>query len=498
MSVLLTSYSQSWTFKTTFPGNQRNGLVSTMTDTKGYAGLGASGCCLSKDLWEFDPLANTWTKKADFPGGLRYYAIAFSINNKVYIGLGKDNNGNTYSDLWEYNPLANSWTKKADFPGGAREKSAAFVLNNIGYVSGGIVYTPGAGPQRDLWAYDPATNTWQQKASIPTLDAVGDPNGVNVSRTDHFAVSICGKGYVGGGRYYTFPARNDMWEYNPTTNTWTLKGILPSPNGGGNGLFSATAIVQGDRVYIGAGKKQVGNNFIDSNMVWEYNPTTNVYAAISNLPTSAERPMGFSFNGRLYMGNGNVYEYAKFTSTISGSDFLCSTSSTYTLSNPPPSAISVSWTATPSNLFATTSGSGTSAITQAASGTSGGKGLITFLAQMSCGDPIRITKAVSVGNYPPLGTSSFNSNCSGNTFNILNTSLSAACTANTPIHFVYNISDLNYTNLVFTAVSVPSGSSWGVSGRNLYMTVNTPSSTGSRSATIRLNATGPCGPYERG
>ena len=95
---------------------------------------------------------------------------------------------------------------------------------------------------------------------------------------------------------------------------------------------------------------------------------------------------------------------------------------------------------------------------------------------------------------PPTGISSYNSNCSGNSFNVLNTSLSAACTANQSIYFSYRITDPRFSNFVFTPVSVPSGASWSYSGGNLYMTVNTPPTSGARSATIALSASGPCGP----
>ncbi len=124
-------------------------------------------------------------------------------------------------------------------------------------------------------------------------------------------------------------------------------------------------------------------------------------------------------------------------------------------------------------------------------------GRVTITATINgvCGTPNQLTRNVGVGNYLPIGTSSVNSNCSGNTFNILNTSLSGACTANTPIYFSYKITDSNYSNLVFTPVSVPSGASWSFSGSYLYMTVYTLPSQGSRSATIALSATGPCGPY---
>lgn len=124
-------------------------------------------------------------------------------------------------------------------------------------------------------------------------------------------------------------------------------------------------------------------------------------------------------------------------------------------------------------------------------------GIVTITVTINgvCGTTNQLTKKVGVGNYLPLGISSYNSNCSGGTFNILNTSLSAACTANSPIYFQYRISDPNYSNFVFTPVSVPSGATWSSGGGNLYVTVYSPPSQGSRSATIALSAAGPCGPY---
>jgi hypothetical protein len=63
------------------------------------------------------------------------------------------------------------------------------------------------------------------------------------------------------------------------------------------------------------------------------------------------------------------------------------------------------------------------------------------------------------------------------------------------VYFAFNITDPNYSNFVYTPVSLPSGASWSGGGRSLNLTVYTPPSSGSRTATIALRATGPCGPY---
>jgi len=174
--------------------------------------------------------------------------------------------------------------------------------------------------------------------------------------------------------------------------------------------------------------------------------------------------------------------------SIVGQGTICNTA-TYSLSNPP-NTDRITWassntnglTINPTTGFATRQNNFNGQVT------------ITATINSGCGS-VNVTKNVNVGNNLPIGTSSYNSNCSGNTFNILNTSLSSVCTANTPISFSYKITDSNYSNFVYTPVSVPSGATWSFSGGNLYMTVTTPPSQGSRSATIALSATGPCGTY---
>lgn len=73
----------------------------------------------------------------------RKNAVGFSIGSKGYIGTGK--NVETYfKDLWEYDPLTNSWTQRADFGGGDRENAVGFNVGNKGYIGTG--YTDDGAP----------------------------------------------------------------------------------------------------------------------------------------------------------------------------------------------------------------------------------------------------------------------------------------------------------------------------------------------------------------
>ena len=175
---------------------------------------------------------------------------------------------------------------------------------------------------------------------------------------------------------------------------------------------------------------------------------------------------------------------------INGPSVVCATAA-FALQTQPVSAV-VSWSTSNS------SGLSINPTTGLATRQNNFNGLVTITASVTggCGS-VNVTRVVNVGNYTPMGISSVNSNCSGSTFNVLNTSLSGICTANSPIYFAFNITDPNYSNFVYTPVSVPAGATWSGGGGSLTMTVYTPPTSGSRSATIALSANGPCGAYNQ-
>lgn len=91
---------------------------------------------------------------------------------------------------------------------------------------------------------------------------------------------------------------------------------------------------------------------------------------------------------------------------VTETSFVCNANTTFTLSNPPAGA-AITWSATPSNLFATTagattSGSGTTAVVRAANASTSGAGVITFSIQGDC-DPVPVVQSVWVGTRAPTG-----------------------------------------------------------------------------------------------
>ncbi len=196
-----------WTQKASYPGGASSGVFGASIGNKGYAGTGYGTDIHYKDFWEYDSLSNTWTQKADFGGVERLAATGFTIGDKIYMGTGYSVIGGVltfYKDFWEYNPATDTWTQKADFGGSERAVAVGFSIGSKGYIGTGKKTTDSINIHyKDFWEYNPATDTWTQKADFG-----------GVERGAAAGFSIDGKGYIGTGKS-TQSFYKDFWEYCP-------------------------------------------------------------------------------------------------------------------------------------------------------------------------------------------------------------------------------------------------------------------------------------------
>ena len=232
-----------WTRKADFPGAARSGAVGFGTNTKGYIGTGYDGTNKMNDFYEYDPSTDTWTRIADFGGTARYAAVAFSINNKGYVGTGYD--GNSLKDFWEYDPSTGAWTKKLSLGGGKRRDAVAFVIDGKGYICTGIdngIY------EDDFWVYDPSADEWSERRPIYTESTEDyDDDYTDIVGTNKAAFAINGKGYVCTGGKGS--AETIVWQYDPSTDLWARKTELEA-----SGRIEAVGFAIGNIGYISTGR----------------------------------------------------------------------------------------------------------------------------------------------------------------------------------------------------------------------------------------------------
>jgi uncharacterized protein (TIGR02145 family) len=258
-------------------------------------------CAASVFAWENpSPSGDGWTQKASF-ADYRHGMFSFSIGNKGYAGTGNNNSGIIQQDFWEYDPATNTWTQKADYGGGIRYYATAFTIGNKGYAGAGI--TGSYQWKKDMWEYDPTTNSWA---------AIADFAGGY--RYSMVGFGIGNKGYMGTGSYRESSSvlatyYNDFWEYDPSTNLWIRKADVPNL-----GRHAAVGISINDKGYIGCGYYYYDTR---KNDWWQYDPLTDTWSRKADLPATPRVDAnaftignkGFVCGGWYYSGLSDMWEY---------------------------------------------------------------------------------------------------------------------------------------------------------------------------------------------
>jgi len=278
--------------ETVMPGSGRSSAVAFVINEKGYVALGrdASATALS-DCWEFDPALESWTAKAPFPGTARVKAMAAVVNNKAYIGLGYFNSGvyneKSYpKDVWMFDPNTNSWTRKKDFPSKASNACVSFVINNYIYIGAGYAEF---GFTNEFWKYDTEKDSWIQLNDFPGKARSG---GI-----------ICSNGeriFFGTG--YTSINENDWWEYSLNSDTWAKRKSMPD-----DGRENAVSLSINSRFFVSTGRHFGGNltgGHVKSDII-EYDINRNIWYERGNIPSgNRENAISFTIKGKGYIGFG--------------------------------------------------------------------------------------------------------------------------------------------------------------------------------------------------
>ncbi|HZK07592.1 MAG TPA: kelch repeat-containing protein [Bacteroidales bacterium] len=234
--------TNSWSRKADFPGNPRAFSVACVIENIAYLGFGSGGDTYYHDLWSYETETDKWTKVLEddrikthsdayfvlnnelyifsqggsykyspasnefteidrFPGDYRFFTSGVNCDGLGYLIAGQRPGNKLLKDLWCYDPTSNTWTKKADLPGSNRDGIACFAISNKIYAGLGGIW---GGEHLDFYEYSPSIDTWVRVQNFP-----GDKRELPVSFT------ICNKGYLGTGRKNITDVLNDFWEFNP-------------------------------------------------------------------------------------------------------------------------------------------------------------------------------------------------------------------------------------------------------------------------------------------
>lgn len=284
-------------------------LLGASAGGKMYVFCGLAPGWVPKALvYEYDPATDKWAKKK--PMGLPSHHVAFTeYRGKIYAfgGFVLPQSGPAawvpINNAWEYDPANDSWKALAPMPT-RRGSPVAVTIGDKMYIIGGAVPGPNqtavhpARPHTSVGTveeYDPATNTWRARASMPT------------PRNHATAGAVNGKAYVIGGRvgaaFISGGSSNIgvIEGYDPATDSWS-QGLARMPTARSAGAGGA----YGGRVYVTGGEYQDYRMMATLKAFEAYDPATNSWQTLPSLPVSRHGLAAAVIGNRLHMVSGDV------------------------------------------------------------------------------------------------------------------------------------------------------------------------------------------------
>ncbi len=238
---------------------------------------------ITPSLQEYDPSTDRWTVRASMPVGLHHVGIGVS-GDKLYIIGGYKSAGLTIwhpvATVYAYDPATDTWTERAPMP---TPRGALSVTEHDGklYAIGGYDRESNIA---EVEVYDPSTNAWTKRSSLPTP-------------RDHLATAtLSGKIYAIGGRLNGSYGQNlSLIEvYDPNTDRWSRAADLPTARSG------ITATVIGGRIYVFGGEGKDGT-FSENEA---YDPTHDSWDSMAPMPTARHGLGSAVLQGNIYVISG--------------------------------------------------------------------------------------------------------------------------------------------------------------------------------------------------
>ena len=195
--------------------------------------------------------------------------------------------GGQVQNVETYNALVRVVIPKSDLLVGRFGLSAVESGGKL-YVLGGISGCCSF-PEAQVEEYDPASNEWTLKTLMPT------------ARWKLTSAAVAGKIYtIGGGASgnQCVPS-NVVEEYDPVNNTWDTKLPMPTARWG-----AANAVIDG-QVYVVGGSRLCPHILIDPSAALEaYSPSLNVWTVLPAMATRRWDLAAAAVNGKIYAMGG--------------------------------------------------------------------------------------------------------------------------------------------------------------------------------------------------
>ena len=239
---------------------------------------------LANDGVRFTTVLGSWTGRTSLPSARLTPAIG-TANGLVYVMGGLNSAGTGLSSVATYNPGTNAWTTKASMPAARQGGNGAVAIGSTMYVAGG--FDAARALTRTLYAYNVSTNTWSTRASMPALSSCG---GSAVISGKLYVFSGCTRSSTGAQ-----VAAGLLHRYDPATNRWTTLRSAPAVH------FSPAVRAVNGKLYVAGGNDGAS---VAIGRLDVYDPATNAWSTRAAMPTARVAAAAAGVGGKLYVIGG--------------------------------------------------------------------------------------------------------------------------------------------------------------------------------------------------
>jgi len=188
-------------------------------------------------------------------------------------------------------------TQLDDLPFGARTQMISFQKDGKGYIAGGVDYSIFEYEQ-DLWEFDPSDESW-------TLLSEDVPTRLNNSSS----FIIDDKAYFGLGDSNFGTGGLAFYSYDFQNSTFELECHFPGNQSSPGPIIDAASFSYDGLGYL-IGRKQSDFN---SKKMWQFHPVAQNWTEFGNYPCEGNSGMfQFIIGGKLYIGLGNEHPFTFF------------------------------------------------------------------------------------------------------------------------------------------------------------------------------------------
>ncbi|MFT3785809.1 MAG: kelch repeat-containing protein [Tepidisphaeraceae bacterium] len=248
---------------------------------------------------KYNLATNTWTRMADLPMKLTHAGTATDGRYIYLVGGYTVNQANTQQvfgvvNCFRFDTQTETWSTMPNLPERRGAGGLALVGRTLYYMGGfdgDMQHDRDEIYQLDL---DAATPTWTLKGHMP------EPR-------NHYGITtIDGNVYVmlgQTGNDATAVFKRNAWRWNVATDTWTALADAPTP--ARSHIWSSTLVYQGRILLLGGETYGSDPDHVwSSSVVDSYDPVSNAWTRLNNLPAARSTGSAVVWNDRIYFAVG--------------------------------------------------------------------------------------------------------------------------------------------------------------------------------------------------